>query len=241
MSTKEEIVKKVQAALEHEPRINLHRYPVHLDFQEGILTIEGDMEHLAAKKIALDLASAVPGVNGIVDRIRVIPTRPMGDGAIRDHVRDAFLQESALENCAIYVQRKGETEIIREAIHEPTGSIEIAVENGVVTLNGWVPSLSHKRLAGVLAWWVPGSREVINGLEVIPSQEDNDNEVTDAVRLVLEKDRFIDASQIHVHTHNYVVTLEGLVPNEAIKEMAEYDAWCIFGVRKVINKLIVQA
>lgn len=156
MSTKEEIVKKVQAALEHEPRINLHRYPVHLDFQEGVLILEGDMEYLAAKKIALELASAVPGVNGIVDRIRVIPTRPMGDGAIRDHVRDAFLQEPALENCAIYVQRKGETEIIREAIHEPAGSIEIAVENGVVTLNGWVPSLSHKRLAGVLAWWVPG-------------------------------------------------------------------------------------
>ncbi|NIO09735.1 MAG: BON domain-containing protein, partial [Deltaproteobacteria bacterium] len=41
---------------------------------------------------------------------------------------------------------------------DQAGEIEIEVENGVVVLNGHVPSMSHKRLAGVLAWWVPGSR-----------------------------------------------------------------------------------
>jgi osmotically-inducible protein OsmY len=102
------------------------------------------------------------------------------------------------------------------------------------------PNLSHKRLAGVLAWWIPGSWDVINGLEVIPSQEDNDDEVTDAVRLVLEKDRFVEASQIRVSTQNYVGTLEGLVATETIKEMAEFDAWYVFRVNRVVNKLAVQ-
>jgi osmotically-inducible protein OsmY len=240
MSINVEIVKEVRAAFEHEPRINLHRYPLSLDCKDGILTLEGEMEHIVAKKMALELAGAVSGVSGIVDRLRVTPTRPMGDGAIRDHMCHALLQESSFENYRIQVRTKGEVETVREAVLEPPGTIEVAVEEGVVTLNGPVSSLSHKRLAGVLAWWIPGSRDVINGLEVVPPQEDNDDEVTDAVRLVLEKDRFVDASQIRVSTYNYIVTLEGLVPNETIKEMAEFDAWYVFRVNRVVNKLAVQ-
>jgi osmotically-inducible protein OsmY len=36
-----------------------------------------------------------------------------------------------------------------------------------------------------------------------------------------------------------VVTLEGLVANGTEKDMAEFDAWYVFGVDRVINKLIV--
>jgi osmotically-inducible protein OsmY len=115
------------------------------------------------------------------------------------------------------------------------------VEAGVVTLNGQVPSLSHKRLAGVLAWWVPGSRDVINGLEVMPPEEDNDDEITDAVRLALEKDPFVNAAQVRVRTKHAIVTLEGLVAHDTEKHMAECDAWYVFGVDKVINTLASQA
>jgi osmotically-inducible protein OsmY len=110
----------------------------------------------------------------------------------------------------------------------------VVVDAGVVTLDGQVPSLSHKRLAGVLAWWVPGSREVVNGLGVEPSQEDNDEEITEAVRLVLGKDPFVWADHIRVHTKERVVS------SDSIRGMAEFDAWYIFGVDKVINQLAVQ-
>jgi len=240
MRGKKEIIKEVQAAFEREPRINLHRYPVHLDFSDGILTLEGEMEHVAAKKIALELAASVRGVSGIVDRLRVAPAELMGDGDIRDHLCQALLQEPALETCAIRVQEKGRVETLREPKVDFPGMTEVAVKNGVVTLNGQVSSLSHKRLAGVLAWWVPGTRDVINGLEVTPPEEDSDDEVTDAVRLVLERDPFVNADQIRVRTSNYVVTLEGIVPNKAIREMAEFDAWYVFAVDKVINRLEVR-
>jgi osmotically-inducible protein OsmY len=82
---------------------------------------------------------------------------------------------------------------------------------------------------------------VINGLAVDPPEEDTDDEITDAVRLVLEKDRFIKADQIRVRTRNRVVTLEGLVPNTTIREMAEFDAWYVFGVDRVVNRLQVEA
>jgi osmotically-inducible protein OsmY len=104
-----------------------------------------------------------------------------------------------------------------------------------------VPSLSHKRLAGVLAWWVPGSREVINGLAVEPPQADSDDEITDAVRLVLDKDRFVPADQIRVRTRGRVVTLEGIVANQTLCELAECDAWYVFGVDRVVNHLQVSA
>jgi osmotically-inducible protein OsmY len=236
----EEVLKEVRAAFAHEPRINLHRYPVHLALTNGDLIVEGEMEHVAAKKLALELAAAAPGINGIVDRLRVAPAQRMGDGAIRDHVRDALIQEPALETCTIRIWDKDQVDIVRESLRQPFGAIEVAVEEGVVTLNGQVPSLSHKRLAGVLGWWVPGSQDVINGLEVVPPEDDNDDEITDAVRLVLEKDPFVNADQIRVSTNNSIVTLEGLVTNEQVKDMAEFDAWYVFGVDRVINSLAVQ-
>jgi osmotically-inducible protein OsmY len=241
MPSPEAICAQVRAALEHERRINLHRYPVHLRYEDGILTLDGEVEHIVAKKLALELGAAVPGVDGLVDRLRVAPTQAMGDGAVRDHVRDALLQEPAFATFAIAVRVQGQMDTVRPVNGTPFGSIEVAVADGVVTLNGQVPSLSHKRLAGVLAWWVPGSRDVINGLAVEPPEEDTDDEITDAVRLVLEKDPFVRADQIRVQTQQHVVTLEGLVPNETSKEMAEFDAWYVFGVDRVVNELQVQA
>ncbi|MGH7966121.1 MAG: BON domain-containing protein [Candidatus Binatia bacterium] len=196
---------------------------------------------MAAKKRALELAAAVPGVSGIVDRLRVAPAQRMDNSILRDHVRDVLTQEPALQLCIIQTQDHGGVSPARGAAREPAGVITVAIEGGVVTLNGRVPSLSHKRLAGALAWWVPGSRDVINGLEVASPQEDNDDEITDAVRLVLEKDHLVDAGQIRVSTRRAVVTLEGLVvANEREKSLAESDAWYVFGVDRVVNALAMR-
>lgn len=237
--TKEEIMKEVGAALEREPRINIHRCPVRMEFSAGTLTLEGEMGDVAAKKLALEAAAAVPGVTGIVDRLRVAPAGTMEDGAIRDHVCDAFLQEPALQGYTVRALVKEAWEAFRELPAEPAGVIEVEVNDGVVILNGRAGSLSHKRLAGVLAWWVPGSGDVVNGLEVVPPMEDNEDEVADAVRLVLEKDPFVNASHIRVSCRNYAVTLEGLVCNEKEKEMAEADAWYVFRVDRVVNRIEV--
>lgn len=240
MSDRQLVIKAVRAALEHERRINLHRYPVHLDFADGVLTVEGEVENIAAKKLAMELAIAVPGVSGIVDRLHVAPATRMGDGAIRDAVRDALLQEPALQNCTIRVKSKDALETVRECMAEPYGIIDVSVADGVVLLDNYVLNLIQKRIAGVLAWWVPGSRDVINGMAVEPPQDDSDEEVAKAVRLALKKDRLIKSEDIRVRAKQYVVTLEGSIPTEAQKEMAEFDAWYVFGVVKVVNKLEVR-
>jgi len=237
MTSEGQVLKAVRAAFEREPRINLHKYPVRMDFSDSVLTLEGETEDVAAKKLSLELAIAVPGVTGIVDRLHVVPSSHMGDGAILDAVRDALLQEPGLQNCTIQVKRKETWETVREATVTPNGVIQVSVTDGVVLLDDHVTSLMQKRLASVLAWWVPGIRDVINGLEVFPLQEDSDEEIANAVRLVLEKDRFVDAERIRVSVKMAVVTLEGDAASAPQEEMAELDAWYVVGVDKVDNRL----
>jgi osmotically-inducible protein OsmY len=239
--SEERIVKEIHATLEKDTRINLHHYPIQITVQNGDLVLEGVVEHIAAKKLALLAAAETHDVQRIVDRLKVTPAEKMGDAEIRDHVCKVLIEESALEQCFIHGLVDGGVETIRKAIPEPAGSIVVAVNDGVVTLNGEVPSLTHKRLAGVLAWWVPGTGDVINGLEEVPPEEDNDDELIDAVRLVLEKDPFVNASEIRVNSKDWIVTLEGLVPNETMKQIAERDTWYVLGVKRVINRIEVEA
>ena len=240
MTHQGQVLTAVRASFEREPRINLHKYPVRMDFSDGVLTLEGEAEHVAAKKLSLELAIAVPGVTGIVDRLHVMPSTHMGDGAILDAVRDALLHAPGLQNCTIQVKRKGTWETVREATVTPHGVIQLSVTDGVVLLDDHVTSLIQKRLAGVLTWWVPGSRDVVNGMEVVPLQEDSDEEIAKAVRLVLEKDPFVNVERIRVTVKKAVVTLEGDAPSVPQKEMAEFDAWYVFGVDKVHNRLEVR-
>lgn len=58
---------------------------------------------------------------------------------------------------------------------------------------------------------------MVNSLEVVPPEEDSDDEVADALRLVLEKDPLVLADQIRAGVSNWVVTLEGLVGGEEEK------------------------
>ncbi len=237
---RDRVLKAVRAALEREPRINLHKYPVRMEFADGVLTLEGEAEHIAAKKLSMELAIVVPGVSGIVDRLHVTPSTRMGDGAILDAVRDALLQEPSLANCSLHLMRKGELETVRAVTTDPHGVIRVSVREGVVLLDDHVLSLTQKRMAGVLAWWVPGSRDVINGMEAISDQPDSDDELAKVVRIVLKKDPFINVDRIQVSAKQSVVMLQGDVPSAPQKEMAEFDAWYVFGVDRVINRLEVR-
>ena len=233
-----EIVREVHAALGRDQRLDLRGHPIVIQYEpDGSLVLQGETESLAAKKIALELAASVGGLTGIVDRIRVAPRKPMGDGAIRDHIRAAMLQEGAFTRCEIQAVEESHGRAAAETGADRGDYITIAVADGVVTLDGQVESLSHKRLAELLAWWVPGTRDVVNGIEVKPYEDDSDDEIADAVTMALEKDRLVTHDSIGVSTRNSVVTLEGVVPNRYQAEMAEADAWYVFGVDGVINHL----
>lgn len=239
--SKQEVLAALRAALASEPRLAGCNSRISASLADDVLVLEGDVPSVAAKKLALKRAAALGAVTGIVDRLRVTPAQAMGDGEIRVLLRDAFLQEPALAECTLIEVTGSGAGTIQDPAISPRGRIEFSVANGVVTLNGEVPGLGHKRLAGVLAWWVPGSRDVINGLAETPPEEDNDGEITDAVRIALEKDPFVNASQVRATTRESVVILRGQVPTDSERNMAEADAWYVFGVNGVINELEVRA
>ncbi|MDD5249727.1 MAG: BON domain-containing protein [Rhodocyclaceae bacterium] len=241
MPSKDAVLKQVQAAIEHEANIDLQSHPVAMDFDRGIVTLDGEVPTVGVKKLALGATARVAGVVGINDRLRVDAGPRSGDGATRDAVARWLLRDIDFQNCALHVRVKGQLETLREPAASASGAIEIDVADGVVTLTGQVISLSHKRLAGVLAWWGRGCRDVVNRLEVVPPEEDNDDEIADALRLVLESDPYVHADQIGIGARDHVVTLEGRVSSDGERERAEQDAWCLFAVDKVVNHIEVRA
>jgi len=231
--------RQVHAALEREPRINIHRHPIRIESRDGAVTLEGEVADVAAKKLALEAAASADGVSGVVDRLRVAPGEARGDGAVRDSFARMLLQQPEFRNCTIRVRTNEKILSLRESRTDSVGEIEIAVTDGVIVLEGHVLSVPHRLFAGVLAWWTPGRRDVINALALEPRYEERDDEVTEALRLALEADPLLEADQIRPHTRDWVVTLDGAVPSEEQRRRAELDAWSLSGVDRVVNRLQV--
>lgn len=234
------ILNKVHSALEFEPRINLHAHPIKLSYSDDdVLSMEGDVEDIAAKKLALGLGATASGARGIVDRLHLLPSSHKGDGQIRDMICEFLLEEPVFLNCSLQYLSKGELVTLRQTNSEG-GTIVVSVEDGIITLDGEVLSLSHKRLAGALTWWTPGCRDVVNGLGVFPPEEDNDQEIIEALTLILEKDPLVQAEQIRLSCKNSVVNLQGYVRTTEERKMVEMDAWYTIGVEKVINEIEIE-
>jgi osmotically-inducible protein OsmY len=240
MDARLELASTVRHALAGEPRIGVLAAAIEIAVdEESVATLAGELPSLALKKLALRRAAAVSGVSGLVDRLRVAPAVPMGDAEIRDHLAHAFLQEPAFQELEMFSRWRGEKTVFQQPATRRNGFLELEVADGIVVLNGSVPGLDYKRLAGVLSWWVPGVRDVVNGIAVDPPEEDNPELIEDAVKLAFEKDRLVNESQIRVGVLSATVRLTGLVATEAEREMAECDAWAVFGVDDVINHIRV--
>jgi osmotically-inducible protein OsmY len=235
-----ELRDKALAAIRGEARIGPHFKPVHFDIDaDGTATIESEVENVAVKRLALERLAATKGVSAVIDRLRVKPAKAMSDDGILDHLRKAYYDEPSFYELALKEREAGKLKLVRNAFENERGAIETEVKDGIVVLNGRVPSLASKRLAGVLAWWVPGSRDVINGIAVEPPEEDAPIAIEEAVRIALDKDPFVDASQVRVGVRHRTVRLTGAVRSQAARDAAEWDAWYVFGVDDVVNELKV--
>jgi osmotically-inducible protein OsmY len=236
-----QLLAKVRATLRSEPSVGALFHPSELEMEsDGMLVLGGEVASVKAKKLALERVAALPGIAAIVDRLHVKPATHMSDKEIRAHVRDMLVEEASFRHLEIHELQDSGYALVRGAPAVNSGHIDFEVKDGVVTLDGRVPGLTSKRLAGVMAWWVPGVRDVVNGMAVEPPEDDGPDMIAEAVRVILEKDPFVDAGQIRVGVRNTVVRLTGLVPSETERDAAERDAWCAFGVDNVINEIEVR-
>ena len=243
MLSSEAVLTQARAALAHVPYQGHQIHPtIHLRLSDGALILEGEVADVMDKTRATARLRRLDGVSTVIDHLRIAHAGPMvGDGDVRAAVCERLLAAIDFRNCKICAKVKGQLEPVREAVGERSGWIEVAVHDGAVMLSGQVISLSHMRLAGVLAWWSRGCRNVINDIVVAPAEADSDEELSEALQLVLETDPFVDAARIRVRTEGRVVTLDGYASSDGARKQVERDAWYVQGVEDVINHIALSS
>ncbi|RKT22240.1 osmotically-inducible protein OsmY [Paraburkholderia sp. RAU2J] len=245
MQRSDAVFKQVMAAFERESHLKLHNHAIHMSFDGDALTVTGEVPDIPSKKRLLRLSQMHSEGTRVVDQLRVTADPAVGDGELRTRICERLAQAVEFRHCVICARVKGQLEVLRGTMdpagNDGSGVVEVTVDDGVVTLTGQVTSLSHRRFASVTAWWVGGCRDVVNLLELVPAEADGDDEISDALHLVLEADRRVRAEQITINVENHRITLAGWVATEAERRLAEQDAWCLDAIDGVVNRIHVRA
>jgi osmotically-inducible protein OsmY len=226
-----DLLHAIHAALGRHPRLKLTPGNPGIRLEGDAIVLEGTVEDMAAKRLVPRIVAETSGGKGVLDRLRIRQDEPREDPNLASAVERMLGQEPVFTR---YRVMPGKSTGQMDAASK---LLRVNVTDGVVQLSGTVESLSHRRIAEALAWWVPGVADVDNRLYVSPAERDSDDEISDALRLLLEKDPWIDAGHIGIETRNRVVTLSGTLPGEEQKRMAENDAWYIAGVHDVVNMI----
>jgi osmotically-inducible protein OsmY len=121
--------------------------------------------------------------------------------------------------------------------------VGVEVDDGVVTLTGYVDSYAKRVAAEEAVHRLPGAQDVANDIHVhIPGGTlRSDTEIAQAVRRALEDDVFVPDEDIETTVSNGWVTLTGDVQHYRQREDAERAIFRIRGVRGITNTLTVHA
>lgn len=227
-----EPIKRIRAALERAGDIDLHHNRIEIT-HNGAIHLEGEVDTIVVKRRAAQVARQAAAGVPVQDRLLLRTQMNRTGAALQQATLEALMAESAFRDFAIRTAGTGPS--------ERRDWIDVEVEDNRVRLHGEANSLSHRRLAEVIAWWVPGTADVDNRIHVQPPQQDTDDEISDVVRLVFDKDPSLDAQQIQVRTRAGTVRLQGVVSSEVNRRIASYDCWYIPGVHNVENELQVRS
>ena len=212
----DDLKRRAIAALRFDDRLNAATLDLDVETRGGVVALSGTVQHPWQKFLAEDILRHLPGIAQVENLVLVEPPSTRTDEQIKQALIESYIFDPYLDERAI----------------------SITVEEGVVYLRGRVETLLRKRLAGVLAWWVAGVRDVVNELDVERPEPDTSEYLAEAVKVVLEKDPLVDGSEVAVHaTDDGVVTLTGAIRSAEEREAAENDVWCVLGVRHVNNWL----
>ena len=173
-------------------------------------------------RTALSTSSVVNG--SVINRLQVEPV--VFDAAITSSVNGLLTTDRMINASQIGVQTR----------------------QGIVSLNGVVPSPDQRQRAELLTQEVKGVRQVVNNLQVamltpspsLSSPIQNDPMITAAIKEKLMSDRVANLARVHVDTSEGIVYLNGAVPSTDHKLRAEQVARDVRGVVQVVNNLQVQ-
>ncbi|MFO7965839.1 MAG: BON domain-containing protein [Desulfobacterales bacterium] len=145
--TDTEITNALRTALAQDPRVS--PFDIGVTVTEGFVTLDGEVDHLKAKRAAQQNAAHTAGVLFVKNTIRVNPQAGQNDNEIEQRLRDAFLRDPRID----------------------LFDITVDVENGIAELTGKVQTYVEKMQADDIASRTKGVTAVNNALDVVDVYE----------------------------------------------------------------------
>ena len=142
-------------------------YKIDVDTKDHVVTLTGTVDNSAAKERAVTLARSTDGVNNVIDNLTVAPGATPTTG----------IDDTAQKKVGDAADRAGEvlgdaaiTTAVKSKLLADTDvsgmKIDVDTADGVVTLQGTVPSAVEKRRAVQLAKETTGVKSVKDQLKV---------------------------------------------------------------------------
>lgn len=192
-------------------RQEIPEYSIQVKTKDGIVSLTGETNNLLEKKLARDIAMAIKGVRGVINRINVTDTEFRTDAEIKNDVKHALLFDPATN---LY-------------------DVDVAVDNGKVTLTGRVKSWQEKQLCETVTGGVLGVQEIENNIGFKKDVKVRaDNKIEEEIEAILRWNVKIDHELIDVKVNDGEVMLEGTVGSAREKQLVIEKSW-ILGVSDV--------
>jgi osmotically-inducible protein OsmY len=192
-------------------------HKIDVSTQNGIVTLSGSVNTYYAKLEAKNTAESVKGVLAVINNIDVQPPKRLDS-----HIRGDIISDLVLDP-------------VTESYE-----VDVAVEDGVVTLTGKVDSYAEKTVAENVAEKVSGVTDVKNLLTYDLVSDRTDADIREDIKYRLRSDASIDSSLLTVSVDEGEVTLAGSASSSAEKSEAETEAWVVPGVQSVTNNIQVE-
>ena len=213
--TDSSITSWVNEALRHDPLVPASEISV--STKEGIVTLSGRVDNLAAKNRVDRQASKIRGVREVLNELTVAPS-PLSDADIVYAVRRRILNDATIVSQGIVVT-----------------SVD-----GNVTIKGEVANWSEAEEAALLASSVGGVKNVKNELVTRYTETRSDQEIKNDVVAALHRDVYLTGFPITVAVKDGIVSLTGWVGNAYQKRRAAQGARWVSHVTFVENELVVR-
>lgn len=213
----EELVRDLKGELARAQKLDAAAIAV--SAREGRVTLRGTVGSPLEQHEAQTTAERMRGVVSVSNELQVRPLDEQGreDADLRGAVLQALMQDDAVPQ-----------------------TVDVTVEDGVVTLAGTARSQHERETAELAAGNVAGVRTVRNEIEPGHPATPDAGELKEAIRHAFRRAADLDADGLTVSSSKGTVTIEGTVRSWAEHDDALAAARAASGVVSVRDRIVVE-